>query len=98
MLCGDDPELQKFAVKKLLKVQNGSKCSDVSVRVFLPLQLNFNADCLCFLVDWKNITITESILMWQLSLDEISNLVEKVGMPTLSCIYSGCVAAYSRSH
>ena len=77
MLCSDEPELRKFAARKLLKVRNGSNRGDVSVRVFVPPPLNFNADSLRFLVDWENITITESILTSHLSLDEISNLVEK---------------------
>ena len=77
MLCSDDPGLPEFAVEKLLKVRNGSNCGDVSVRVFVPRPLNLNADSLRFLVDWEKITITESILTSHLSLDEISNLVEK---------------------
>ena len=61
----------------MLEVRNGSNRGDVSVCVIVPPPSDFNADSLRFLIDWNNITITESILTSHLPMDEISNLVEK---------------------
>ena len=76
MISNDDSALQSFAVSKLLNIRKGSNCGDASVRVFIPPKLNFNADSLCFLIDWDDTTLTESILTSHLSVANIIKLKE----------------------
>ena len=61
-------------MEKVLELRNGDDIGDSSPRTFHPPTLNFNAEELVELIDWRKECISESRLTCHLTIAEIEGL------------------------
>ena len=74
LLCSEDITHRSFAVDKILELRGENDFGNASPRVFNPPELNLKAKSLVDLIQWEEISVTESALTCCLSKNEIERL------------------------
>ena len=74
MLCREDSDLRNDAVDRIISLRDGSEFGDSSVRPFHPPKLNMKASTIAELIKWDDVTVSESTLACELTIDDLNGL------------------------
>ncbi|GBM56067.1 hypothetical protein AVEN_123209-1 [Araneus ventricosus] len=89
VLKDERPHIRELAAQRITKSRESS--SNVkSVRVFLPLKLNFEAADYTEMIDWSSITITSPPILRNISIAVFSSIVRDKKNPEWDFLHIPC--------